>query len=394
MPKELILTLRDRQRHTQQQEVVKVARYTIGRAPENDLPLDDQSIALRHAVIEWGEWGAQIANSDPQAVTYVNGQQITQATPLQAGNVVTLGAAAYDLLVKFGESEAGNETAALRYEFNSDGPPPASSLGGQQWARLLATSVLSLVALCVIYLLAQKQTSPLPSIATPSPLASVASMPTYTAASAETPDGQEQQRLEATARQVLNCIGTELQSLVFKNDEEPNEIRQRLNFYRQAPQAPRVAQALTDVQQQREALIKQAHAQAMNENLVCYLVLTELIAGTKQLSPTAVAAELLPRLRSYLSNWGDDAQNALISLAALKLEPAKLKQLDNVLRNLPRQYEQHTFWYLRQLGALDIQASQFVVDFLALSIIAQAPDQWLASEAALSKVNPLSCAAP
>ena len=65
---------------------------TIGRAPENSIPLgDDYEVSSRHAQIELLGEALWVTDLGSRNGTYVNGQGITERTPLRVGDVLRMG---------------------------------------------------------------------------------------------------------------------------------------------------------------------------------------------------------------------------------------------------------------------------------------------------------------
>lgn len=65
--------------------------FTLGRAVENDLTLPHPAVSRRHAEIRNTPQGAQIFDLNSQNGTFVNGRRISQAQPLQIGDIIHIG---------------------------------------------------------------------------------------------------------------------------------------------------------------------------------------------------------------------------------------------------------------------------------------------------------------
>lgn len=66
-------------------------RLTLGRAPTNDVQLDDGTVSGQHAAIEWLPSGWTVKDLRSSNGTQVNGQRIDQPWSLKPGDTVRLG---------------------------------------------------------------------------------------------------------------------------------------------------------------------------------------------------------------------------------------------------------------------------------------------------------------
>lgn len=65
--------------------------YSIGRAPDNNLVLNEKSVSRHHALIHFKDDGYYIKDQNSTAGTRINGKKINGETKLQADNVLSLG---------------------------------------------------------------------------------------------------------------------------------------------------------------------------------------------------------------------------------------------------------------------------------------------------------------
>lgn len=65
--------------------------YSIGRAPNNDLVLNDKSVSRHHAIIDFKEDGYYLKDQNSTAGTKVNGERLVGAKKMQPNAVVSLG---------------------------------------------------------------------------------------------------------------------------------------------------------------------------------------------------------------------------------------------------------------------------------------------------------------
>ncbi|MEU9120913.1 FHA domain-containing protein [Streptomyces sp. NPDC048506] len=77
---------------------IPAARTTrIGRAPDNDLVVDDLSVSRRHAELRAGPEGFEIVDLESHNGTYLNGQPVDRA-PMIPGDIVGIGHSAFALV--------------------------------------------------------------------------------------------------------------------------------------------------------------------------------------------------------------------------------------------------------------------------------------------------------
>ena len=69
---------------------------TIGRAPGNEIQLDDRTVSRRHAVVSVDQDGAHVEDAGSSHGTFIDGRQIEGREQLQDGTVISIG----DVLVR------------------------------------------------------------------------------------------------------------------------------------------------------------------------------------------------------------------------------------------------------------------------------------------------------
>ena len=65
--------------------------YSIGRAPDNDLVLNEKSVSRHHALIHFKDDGYYIKDQNSMAGTRINGKKVNGEAKLQANSVLSLG---------------------------------------------------------------------------------------------------------------------------------------------------------------------------------------------------------------------------------------------------------------------------------------------------------------
>ena len=70
---------------------LKVGLNTIGRMPDNDVPVLDGSVSRRHcAIVVHATRGCELYDTASKNGTFLNGQRVTAPTPLKAGDQIRL----------------------------------------------------------------------------------------------------------------------------------------------------------------------------------------------------------------------------------------------------------------------------------------------------------------
>lgn len=70
---------------------LKIGVNTIGRMPDNDIPVADGSVSRRHcAIVVHSTSGCEVYDTASKNGTYVNGQRINGLTALKAGDHIRL----------------------------------------------------------------------------------------------------------------------------------------------------------------------------------------------------------------------------------------------------------------------------------------------------------------
>jgi len=72
-------------------------RFTIGREPDCDMTLGDETVSRWHASLERGTSGWLLADLGSMNGTRLNGWRVTAAVPVRPGDMVSFGAATYVL---------------------------------------------------------------------------------------------------------------------------------------------------------------------------------------------------------------------------------------------------------------------------------------------------------
>ncbi|HID62831.1 MAG TPA: FHA domain-containing protein [Anaerolineae bacterium] len=123
------------------------AKATVGRAPDNDIILEDPKVSRHHAVIAFTEERYSITDLESANGTFVNGIRIRESHPLRAEDVISLG----DTELTF--YEVPPSKTALTKPFAQPVPRFMGKVPTWAWMAGTAVLILCLVAVGVMALL-------------------------------------------------------------------------------------------------------------------------------------------------------------------------------------------------------------------------------------------------
>jgi pSer/pThr/pTyr-binding forkhead associated (FHA) protein len=95
------------------QTVVRHFPFRVGRARENDLPLDDDGVWENHLALEFQKKEGFKLSPAPNALAAVNGKSVEEKTILRNGDIITLGSAK----IQFWLAPARQHSLRLRESF-------------------------------------------------------------------------------------------------------------------------------------------------------------------------------------------------------------------------------------------------------------------------------------
>ena len=125
------------------------AKATLGRAPDNDIILEDPKVSRRHAVIAFTEQRYSVTDLGSANGTFVNGIMVREPNhPLRAEDVIAVG----DTELTFYEVPPSAKTA-LTQPSAQPVPKPMGKVTTQAWIAGAAVLVICLIAVSVIALL-------------------------------------------------------------------------------------------------------------------------------------------------------------------------------------------------------------------------------------------------
>lgn len=124
------------------------AKATLGRAPDNDIILEDPKVSRHHAVIAFTEERYSITDLDSANGTFVNGIRVSESYPLRAKDVISVG----DTELTFYEVLPSAKTALTQPSIQTV-PRFMGRVPTQAWIVGAAVLIICLVVIGVMALL-------------------------------------------------------------------------------------------------------------------------------------------------------------------------------------------------------------------------------------------------
>lgn len=392
MPSELILFFTNENGH-EQQIAVTVNPFSIGRSEGNDLVVHDAGLSRRHALITFFNDIAQVTDCGSANGTFVNGKQINGNENLKNGDVLTLGqnckirvqisavvqnpapvVAAPPQSIAGSQSE---EKIAGNAELNT---PANQSLNLPKTSPLLlasaAVGVIILITIIGITFVVLKKKPP----AQPQPIdlntqaATMIAVPETPSLPAESSAGTTPMSVtsndpfEKSAVQVIRKISDD--STYPFTPKMIAEIKQRADQYNTA----NVLSAVKSLESRGQSVANEARNQGIRPELVFYLGLAETNGGQSG-DPLNAARQAIPEISFLRAHFGTgQADYALLVIAATRIPGGNKKShpLLACMRNKVKNPQtDRNIWFLHEAGCLSEGAYDFVLKFLAYSVVAQ-----------------------
>lgn len=380
---QITLTLNDGRRP--EPVAVESARFTIGHGHDNDLAIEDSGLSRRHALIERFDGIIQISDCGSESGTFVNGKRINGGVVLRNGDTISIGAAC-NMLVGVRSADPEKQTQQhVASNAQSDAGMP------QLTTPVIAAASVVLILLIAVPLIIflnrdggrranrvsyskeqqnedeKKRTEGQPR-AEDEPDAGVNSDAQSKAVTIE--------EVEKVAVQFMRRISSDDKPYVFP----PNavgalgDIRKRVEQY---SQSPALAGALNSMTTAAQAIAAEARREGIEPGLVISTTLAEGEGARAPGDQMTTARRILPDLLSLRKTFGtESADKSLILVAAYKMGGGTKKShplLRTMTRAVKNPLTDRNVWYLREHGSLDDEAYHFVVNFLALGVIAENP---------------------
>lgn len=396
--------------------VMRSKIFTVGRSEENDVVIDDQDISRRHAVIENYGGAVQISDCGSQNGTYLNGELISGAVELQDGDRISFGDI-YDVDVEVRQAAVrGGSVRGADVRPNRPRPPVTYRGGGQAqgyaaagaqtssfpaWGApvliaVAAIVVILLVAGLVLTLSRRTSVSSLPADANINGniLASgnnVNQIPPTTnqgvnangnstggTPTPQTTDTADTRRIEGLTINVLRRLASDTPTIP---ESGVRDVARKVTQFRGSAS---VAERLRAMGRDSSAIAAQARQSGFEPALVIYSALAEM-EQTRNNDPGAVTRDMLPQMDVLRATIGPSTVNSsLLLIAAYKypFRPAAGSRQQHPLIGRALQLSRSTgrdasevrnVWFMHEQNALNENAYDFVLTFLALGVISQRP---------------------
>lgn len=342
------------------------SRISIGRGPRNDLVLDRNGVSREHAVVELAGGRVVIRDLDSTNGTYVDGRPVEPEVDLEDGSEIEIGDGP-PIRVELRFADVTRSRRRVR---------PTRDIPRLPIAPFVAVGAIILVALLAIIFVAlrpadDEPTVPIAVVVDETPAPTDPSPPTEPPAR---PDGVSRDAIERSAVMVMKRISTDDVPYSFPEDALA-AIAAKIDAHRQSPSLGPTLRALVA---RGDAIADAARSEGVPPDLVLYTALAEVDGGRRG-DPVAAARELVPTLAWLRKTFGSGvADSSLLVVAAYRSGgrgSASSHPLLTKLRKLAsaNPATQRNVWYLRERGALDDDAYDFVISTLALGVIAQNP---------------------
>jgi FHA domain len=373
---------------------VNVRRFSIGRTPDNDLVIEDQSLSRRHALIEHFEGSFNLSDCGSANGTLVNGEPISGLVELSDWDVLTFGRVD-DILVRIYDDAIAVGVPSPQQSRSVASSNRASPVVARSFQ--LSPPVIAIVAAIVIVLIAGvalwlgwRKNSPNGSkpISTTRRQAGSDSATNDTGVndSNRTSDGDSQgvdnspvdesselTAIEGYASKVLSGISRDPHPVL---TEKPlAEINAQVQ---RSKNSSSVAEELRTMKRVLPQVLAEAKRNGIKPALAVYVTLAQFDKSGGRGDPAQVAVSNCPALAKMRAIFGDElANDSLLSVAAL-LEGAalqgKITRLAGRVNDSPSTIR--SIWYLHDHQVISDETHNFVIRFIALGVIAQNPQKF------------------
>lgn len=429
MSTEVTLSIYDEQGR-EQQVAVQSKRFTIGRLPENDLPIPDTNLSRRHAVIENFDGAFYVSDCGSQNGTAVNRKSVTGAVELRDGDVITLGGAK-DVVVHLsnGYASAGSAASAqfaaapnnASFEQSPSAssqqtptPSQASAPTGSTPAWLTTPVIAAAIAVVVVLFAGLLLALSSRTDTTPKRIASTQNIPqrrkpiaekenrnapteTQNNSSTEAATNVNLENSQVVTGNTSNAAADELDEIEryalrvmssISNDTSPTLSRKALGEINEKVKRYRGSSSISDELRAMKGrgvsqLAGGAKSGDLKLPLVVYAALAKMDRDGVRGDPVPTAQGMIPVLSRLRVTFGTElANDSLLIIAAYDQGPGGTTHplQTSIFELAKRQPESpatiRTVWYLHEHGKISPQAYELVLRFLALGVIAQDPHKF------------------
>lgn len=382
-------------------------RFSIGRTPENDLPIADSSLSRRHALIENFEGRFNLSDCGSSNGTFINGKPVTGASELSDWDVLTFGGIG-DILVRIEGDEAtdgeSRQVSGVSASRNAAGGEPAqlhSALApmpsNQSWLTgpvIAAASAGLIILITVIALLigsnansrggskpivTRKQTPVVDndnddSTRPQNDNASSANINETTPTNPGDGESNELSLIETYAGRVMGSISKDTRLAL--TQKPLAEISSQVQRYKGTAAFRDQLQAMKRALPQ---VLATAKSSGIRPALAVYASLAEIDKSGGRGDPAQTAAGVCQSLSRTRAMFGSEevANDALLWVASLEeggALQAKITKFSGRVNDSPATIR--SVWYLHDHQVISDDTYNLVLRFLAIGVIAQNPPKF------------------
>jgi hypothetical protein len=381
---QITLTLNDG-RGCSESVAIESARFTIGHSQDNDLAIDEPGLSRRHALIEKFDGIVQISDCGSESGTFVNSKRINGGAALRNGDTISMGSAC-SMLVSIRSAGPENHTEQ-HVESSAQSDAPILQLTTPVIAIASVVLILLIAVPLIIFLnkdssrrtgrvsYSREQQGEDEKKRTPD-LSPTGGERNATGNSDAPSKAITIEEVEKIAVQFMRRISSDDKPYVFPPNavNALGDISKRIEQY---AQSPALVGALNSMATAAQAIAAEARREGIEPGLVISTALAEAEGARTPSDQMATARRILPNLLSLRKTLGtESADKSLILVAAYRMGGGTKKShplLRTMTRAVKNPLTDRNVWYLREHESLDDEAYNFVVNFLALGVIAENP---------------------
>lgn len=371
---------------------VEAARFTIGCGHDNDLAIDDPGLSRRHAVIERFDGLVQISDCGSEGGTFVNKRRVTGGTVLRNGDTISIGSAC-KVVVSIRSAGpdnpvASDQTCAEQQSVSNAQPDSIIPRLTTPVIAMASVVAILLIAIPLLIFLSREgrrragRASYLKETQGVGEKTRTPDLPRADDVRNAGGNGDSSSKaitveeVEKVAVQFMRRISSDAKPYVFP----PNavgalgDIGKRVERY---AQSPALVGALNSMATAAQAIAAEARREGIEPGLVISITLAEAEGARTPGDQMATARRILPDLLSLRKTLGTESADKSLILVAAHRMGGGTKKSHPLLRTMTRAVKNpltdRNVWFLREHGSLDDEAYNFVVNFLALGVIAENP---------------------